>query len=296
MSTADFYDRFPDENACWTYLREQRWGPDGFECPACGETEHWGRIQTRNLFECYACGKQTSLTAGTVLEDTKLDLQTWFLAAYYILTTKKSISTPELARKVGFSERTAWFVHHKITTVLGQAQAGQLLGTVEVDEEPIGGRGIPEGGAQDNQELVLGMVEQRDDSLGRLRLTHVPTRGRASLHPPIEQAIQPGSTVRTDRWRSYLKLEDHEHDRAPRDHRKGSSRYIPRIHLVFGNLKNVLKGVHGWCSARKLQAYLDLFAYRFNHRDDLDGGFEQGLGLLVSSKPVRWGELVGGVN
>jgi hypothetical protein len=65
---------------------------------------------------------------------------------------------------------------------------------------------------------------------------------------------------------------------------------------VFGNLKNVLKGVHGWCSAGKLQAFLDLSAYRFNHRDDVQAGFEQGVGLRASSKPVRWRELVGGVN
>lgn len=65
---------------------------------------------------------------------------------------------------------------------------------------------------------------------------------------------------------------------------------------MFGNLENVLKGVHGWCSAGKLQAYLNLFAYRFNHRDDLQQAFEQGVGLRVSSKPVRWRELVGGVN
>jgi transposase-like protein len=279
MSTADFYERFPDEDACWRYLREQRWGPDQFDCPACGETEHGGLIQTRKLFECYACGKQTSLTAGTVLEDTKLDLQTWFLAAYYILTTKKSIRTPELARKVGFSERTAWFVHHKLTTVLGQAQAGQLLGTVEVDEEPIGGQeDPPKAELRTTKSSYWAWSNNARAVLAGYGSCRFPTRGRASLHPPIKQLIPPGSTVRTDRWRSYLQLEDHEHDRAPRDHPKGSSRYIPRTHLVFGNLKTVPKGVHGWCSAGKLQAYLDLFAYRFNHRDDLKEAFEQGVG------------------
>jgi len=67
MSLREFDERFPDEAACWAYLRKHRWGEDSFECPACGETEHWGLIQTRRLFECYECGKQTSMTADTIL-------------------------------------------------------------------------------------------------------------------------------------------------------------------------------------------------------------------------------------
>lgn len=295
-SLPDFYDEFPDEEACWTYLREQRWGEDAFECPACGEDDHWGLIETRKLFECYACGRQTSITAGTVLEDTKLDLHTWFLAAFLVLTHKKGLSTLELARRIGVSEKTGWFVHHTITTVIGQAQAEDLFGTVEVDETSIGGTGPPGGGNPPNQEQVLGQVECGEERLGRVRFSVIEGRDRATVHGEIGEAVQPGSTVRTDRFRSYLKLEDHDHDRAPQGFPGGSERYIPRIHVVFGNLQNQLRGTHSGCSGEKLQAYLDVFAYRFNHRDNLQDGFEQALGLLVSPKPVRWQGLVGGVN
>lgn len=296
LSLTGFYERFPDDDACWNHLREHRWDEDAFMCPACGEDERWGLIETRKLFECYECGRQTSITAGTVLEDTKLDLHTWFLAAFLVLTTKKGLSTLELARKIGVSEKTGWFVHHTITTVIGQAQAGQLFGTVEVDETRIGGTDRSGGGEPDNQEYVLGAVEQREDELGRVRLARIDVRNRDTLHGHIEDAVEPGSCVRTDRWRAYLELEDHEHDRAPRDLPNGSERYVPRIHVVFANLATQLGGTHAWCSAEKLQAYLDLFAYRFNHRDDQRAGFEQALGLLCSSKPVRWEGLVCGVN
>jgi predicted RNA-binding Zn-ribbon protein involved in translation (DUF1610 family) len=72
-SVKQFNEKFPDEQACREHLREQRWGPDGFECPRCGEDEHWGEITTRNLFECYGCHYQCSVTAGTRMQDTKLD-------------------------------------------------------------------------------------------------------------------------------------------------------------------------------------------------------------------------------
>lgn len=296
MSLTEFYERFPGEDTCWTYLRQQRWGEDAFQCPACGEEEHWGLIETRKLFECYACGKQTSITAGTVLEDTKLDLHTWFLAAFLVLSHKKGLSTLELARKIDVSAKTGWFVHHTLTTVIGQAQAEALFGTVEVDEASVGGTGPPGGGNPPNQEQVLGQVECREDRLGRVRLRVIDGRDRATIHGEIEQGIEPESTVRTDRFRSYLKLDDHEHDRAPKDLPNGSERYIPRIHVVFGNLQNQLRGTHSGCSGEKLQAYLDVFAYRFNHRDELQAGFEQALSSLVSAKPVRWEGLVSGVN
>lgn len=296
ISLKDFYERFPDNEACWHHLRRQRWGEDAFECPACGEDNHWGLLQTRNLFECYECGRQTSITAGTVLEDTKLDLHTWFLAAFLILTTKKGLSTLELARKIDVSDRTAWFVHHTITTVIGKAQARELFGTIEADETRIGGQDRSGGGGPSNQDYVFGLVEQRDDELGRVRLQRIDVPDRETLHGHIVEAVQPGSQVRTDRWRAYLELDQHQHDRAAGDLPNGSERYIPRIHVVFANLATQLGGTHAWSSDRHLQAYLDLFAYRFNHRDRMQEGFKRALGLLVSSKPVRWEGLVGGVN
>jgi predicted RNA-binding Zn-ribbon protein involved in translation (DUF1610 family) len=93
-SLIEFVNEHPSEEDCWQFLREHRWGNNGFTCPNCGEDEHWGFIQTRKLFECYECRKQTSVTAGTILQDTKLDLQTWFLAIYHVVKTKRGSVSP----------------------------------------------------------------------------------------------------------------------------------------------------------------------------------------------------------
>lgn len=296
LSIPAFYDQFPDEDACWQHLRKQRWGPDGFECPDCGEEEHWGLIETRKQFECYACGRQTSVKVGTILENSKLDLHTWFLAAYLILTTKKGISTPELARKVGISQRSAWFVMHRLTHVLGDAQAEDLFGVVEADETFLGGKDHSGGGRPDNQATVLGAVERRGDALGRIRLSVLSDRSGEMIDAALRPGLEEGSELWTDGWRGYPKVQGVEHWPISDAEAIAPGHQIPLIHIVFANLKTVVRGVHSWFSPAKLPALLDLFAYRFNHRDDLQAGFEQVLGLLASSKPVGCGALVGGVN
>jgi hypothetical protein len=92
------------------------------------------------VFQCNTCRKQTSLTAGLILQDTKLALWGWYLSAYLVFTTKKGISTPELARNVGYSEKTAWFVKYKLLNALREEEAEWLFGLVEVDEAFLGGR------------------------------------------------------------------------------------------------------------------------------------------------------------
>jgi len=295
-SIPEFYERFPDQDACWHHLREERWGEDAFECPACGEDEHWGLIETRKLFECYACGRQTSIKVGTVLEDSKLDLHTWFLAAYLVLTTKKGISTPELARKVGISQRSAWFVMHRLTHVLGEAQAEDLFGVVEADETFLGGKDHSGGGRPDNHATVLGAVERRGDELGRIRLTVLSDRAGETIDEALQPGLEAGSELWTDGWRGYPNVQDVDHWPIPDAQAIAPGHQIPLIHIVFANLKNVVRGVHSWWSPAKLPAFLDLFAYRFNHREDLQAGFEEALGLLAFSKPVGCAALVGGRN
>lgn len=284
-SLSTFHDRFPDEQACWTHLRTVRWGADGFTCPRCDEDDHWGRISTRQVFECYECGHQASVTAGTILQDTKLPLRTWFLAAYLVLTTKKGLSTLELARKTGVTPKTAWFLHHKIVRCLGPALAEDLFGVVEADETFLGGKGPAEGGRPANQAIVVGAVERRDGRLGRARLVHVPDRSRRSLAGTVTQRVQPGSQVRTDAWPGYRRMEGYDHDPESGRRTGRPGRHTPGVHAVFTNLKRVMEGVHTHCAHGRLQAFLDLFVYRFDRRDDLVAGFMEGVAHLAQTGP-----------
>jgi transposase-like protein len=287
-----FYDTYGTEDACWNRLRTARWGQDGFTCPACQETEHWGFIQTRKLFQCHACGKQTSVTSGTILQDTKLDLVTWFLAAYLVYTTKKGLSSYDLARKLEVSQTTAYYLQQKLCHAISEQRGRHLFGLVEADEAYIGPKGTTDGRGTE-KETILGMVENRGKHAGQLRLRHVPSAHKANLQPPIPEHVEPGATVRTDGWKGYHELEAEgvEHEVIIQGDPKNAMEILPWAHIVFGNLKRVIGGTHAKVSDRVLQAYLDLFAYRFDHRGFLGRGVERGLDSLASSKPVRWVDL-----
>lgn len=289
----EFHDRYGDEDTCWNRLREARWGKDNFTCPTCGETEHWGLIQTRKLFQCHACGKQTSITAGTILEDTKLSLVQWFLAAYLVYTSKKGISSYELARKLDISQKTAYYLQQKLCSAISEAHGRQLFGLVEADETYVGPKGTTNGRGTE-KDTVLALVEDREDQAGQLRIQHIDRANEASLQPTITKHTAPGETVKTDGWRGYMGLADKqpvEHEIHVQGDPETVMETLPWVHIVFANLKRVIDGTHGRVSDRALQAYLDLFAFRFNHRAVLGEGFERGLGLLASSGPVRREEI-----
>lgn len=286
----EFTRAFGDDEACYEYLRTARWG-GRYECSRCGETERWIYLRERRKYECYACRYQCSVTAGTVLQDTKLPLSKWFLAAYFLLTTKKGVSGPELARKLDVAQSTAWFLTQKILKVLSRDQALPLFGLVEVDETYIGGR-KPGGkrGRGTTKELVVGMVEARPGKLGRARFQHMPDAAGVVLGAAVRHEILPGTTIRTDGHRGYRTLTQYQHlEIIQKAGREGHD--MPAIHLLFSNLKRVIKGVHTHLAPQNLQPHLDLFAYRYDHRDEPWGGLYKGLLYLTQTKPANYRSL-----
>lgn len=291
LGILEFVHRYNDEQACWERLVQARW-PHGFTCPACHEREHWGFIRTRKLFQCHACGHQASVTAGTILQDTKLSLRTWFLAAYLVYTTKKGISSYELARKLATTQKTAYYLQQKLAVALEHAPTRQLFGLVEIDETFLGHKGIHAGRATDRH-AVLGMVENTGTKAGRVHLAHVPNTKRASLEPHVLQRVQTDTVVRTDGWAAYHALSEHgyTHDIRVQDHYLDAIEDLPWAHIVFANLKRVMNGVHTKAHEKTLQAYLDLFIHRFNHRSNLDQALAHGLTLAATAQPVTRAQL-----
>ena len=139
LSEVAFRERFGTEEACRTALFEMRWR-EGLTCPACG---HGGfcALKSRKLFPCNRCKKQLRLTAGTVFENTKLPLTTWFLAIYHLTQSKGGISSIELGRRLGVKQPTAWLMKHKLMRAMAEREAKkpQLQGRVEIDDAYLGG-------------------------------------------------------------------------------------------------------------------------------------------------------------
>lgn len=135
---AEFERRFSTDAACRAYLLQLRW-PDGFRCPRCGQAKGWP-VRDRGLMQCTACGRQTSVTAGTIFQDLRTPLPVWFRAMWAVTSQKTGISALGLQRELGLrSYKTAWAWLHKLRRAMVRPGRDRLTGHVEVDEAYIGG-------------------------------------------------------------------------------------------------------------------------------------------------------------
>jgi len=136
-SLREFGKRFPDDDACAAYSVERR-SPGGFVCPGCESMSAWGLETKRWTYECLACGRQTSVTAGTVMHGSKVPLKTWFLAAHFLSTHSNGMSALQLQSKLDLgSYKTAWLLLHKLRRAMVDPERSLLSGAVEVDETTI---------------------------------------------------------------------------------------------------------------------------------------------------------------
>ena len=137
----EFEQRFSTERACRDYLQRMRW-PDGFRCPRCGSSKYW--LTNRELYHCVACGLQTSLLAGTMLQDSRKPLQLWFRAMWHLTSQKYGANALGLQRLLALgSYRTAWVWLHKLRRAMVRPGRDRLSGVVEVDETYVGGQNKP---------------------------------------------------------------------------------------------------------------------------------------------------------
>ena len=291
---ADFYRRFPDDAACFRYLVETRW-PDGFRCPACGSDDA-RLMEARRTWQCRACRRQTSATAGTVLHRSKLPLTAWFTAAYLMTSLKPGISALQLQGQLGLTRfETAWFLLHKLRRAMVNPDRTQLSGTVEVDETWIGGKqaGLKGGRQRKGRKAieVVVAVERREKSLGRLQLEIIRDDGSETLYDFIKRNVEPGSLIVSDAWQGYSGIEPEIYDhqsvsQAAQKRAGGSPSAVPGVDRVTSNLKTWLRGTHHGVGADHLDAYLDEFVFRFNRRYYPMAGFATLLGLGAVQPPT----------
>jgi len=270
-----FFERFGTDEQCREYLLRARW-PEGFRCSACGHDRSWSQSK-RLVEECAGCGKQHSLRAGTIFEQSKIGLSRWFLAIFLVTSSKGGISAMELKRQMGFgSYQTAWSWLHKIRKAMVTPKRTPLSDRVEADETYWGGPkpGKPGRGAA-GKTVIAGAVESgrgksKGRKLGRVRLSVVSDVSRKSLGDFLDQAVAKRSEIATDGWSGYGQLNDAGFDHRPLNLSAtwgDASLRMPAIHLVFGLAKRWLLGTHhGAVRPKHLQAYLDEFVFRFNRR------------------------------
>lgn len=269
----EFERRFASEQACREYLVSLRW-PDGFQCPGCGGSKAWWTA--RELLHCAGCGCQTSVTAGTILQDTRKPLRLWFRAMWYVTSQKSGVSALGLQRVLGLgSYHTAWAWLHKLRRAMVRPGRERLRSAVEADEIYIGGeRPGKRGRGAAGKSLVFVAVEQDGAGIGRIRLRRIPDATGDSLCGAVQEAVEEGAVVCTDGWKGYRPLgkRGYVHE-ILRDEPDVGGHPLPRVHRVSALLKRWILGIHqGAIRPSHLDYYLDEFTFRFNRRTSRSRG------------------------
>ena len=296
---AEFEQRFATEGACRAYLARLRW-PTGFCCPQCTTSGSW--TTTRCLLMCRRCGYQASVTAGTIFHRTRLPLQDWFRAMWWMTDQKHRPSALGLQRLLGLgSYRTAWLWLQKLRHAMVRPGWDRLGGQVEVDETYLGAVEAGAGRRHLRSKALVAIAAQIDGKgIGRIRLRRISAASTSPLVAFVKHAVKPGSVVITDGWEAYAGLKQEGFKHRPRvisGSSKTASALLPRVRRVASLFKRWLLGTHqGALSREQLDSYLDEFTFRFNRRTSRYRWklFYRLVAQAVAVEPVPYSRLLAG--
>ena len=296
-SLIEFQGRFATEAACAKYLFEQRW-PEGFVCPGCGGGRAWALKSKPFTYQCTTCGRQTSVTAGTIMHAGKLPLTTWFWAAVLMATHSNGISALQLQSQLGLgSYRTAWMLCAKLRRAMVDPDRQPLRGIVEADETIIPFRTkndpivVPAGRSGVGKMLVAGAVEVDDGTPRRARLKVIDGFGKTEIHAFVLGAVAPTTKLVTDDWSSYRDIPEIKH-KAITVGPMAAHIVLPWTHRLFSNLKRWGLGVYHGLRRVNLQHYLDEFVFRFNRRRTRHAAFNTLIRLGTRAAPAPYPVLI----
>ena len=301
MSLPEFFARFGSEEQCESTLMALRW-PEGFRCPRCASSAHYVVGHgARRLFQCRACRHQTSLTAGTLMDSTKLPLRTWFLAIFLISQDKTGLSSLALMRHLGTSYRTAWLIHQKLMAAMARCDSEMPLhGTVQVDDAYLGGERPGAGGrGSPNKVPIVAAVQTNEEGHPlRVKLSPVATFSRQAIAQWARENLLPGTDVRSDGLACFAGVIDADcaHSYIVVGARK--PRELPQftwVNTVLANLKTLINGGYkGFKFGKYARQYLGAFAYRFNARFNLRELLHDLLGDTATVSPMPEHHIRGG--
>jgi transposase-like protein len=295
-----FEQRFATEDACRAYLFALRW-PAGFVCPRCQGRQAWATVHQR--WVCTTCRHQTTVTAGTIFQDTRQPLRLWFRAIWHVTSQKNGASALGLQRVLGLGHYlTAWSWLHKLRRAMVRPGRDRLGGEVEVDETYVGGLAEgPRGRGSQNKALVSIAAEIDGKGIGRIRLARIADASAQSLRAFVEGSVTPGSRVHTDGWEAYSGLSAwgylHTAQVLRGQGADAPTKLLPRVPRVAALLKRWLLGTHqGAVRPDHLDYYLDEFTFRFNRRTSASRGklFYRLVQQAVEVPPAPYKQLKGG--
>ncbi|MDR6804615.1 transposase-like protein [Dyadobacter sp. BE34] len=273
-SILDLVKAFPTEQDCIEHLEKLRW--NGNVVSPFDETSKVYKC-SGNRYKCKNTGKYFNVKVGTIFEDTKIPLIKWFMALYIFSSHKKGISSHQLAKDIDVTQKTAWFLLHRLRYAFDHPAFKQALeNTVEIDETYIGGEEKnkheskktqgTQGRSVKTKKPVLGMRQRGGVLIAKV----VSDTKQATIEPVIEASIKCNTTVMTDEWQAYNRLnQKFNHERVNHGAKQfvNGMAHTNGVENFWSHLKRGIDGIYHWVSVGHLQSYVDEFSYRFNTRN-----------------------------
>ena len=291
---------FADNQRCLDFIVALRW-PQGPVCPRCQSHEH-RFLKTRSIWECKSCQKQYSVKVGTIFEDSPIKLDKWICAMWMMVNAKNGVSSYEIHRSLGVTQKTAWFMMHRIRLALQNGSIDRkLMGDVEVDETYIGGQA--RNMHKDRQikmkrvegfyrkAVVIGMLERK----GEVRTAVLNRASTKLIEKAVKEHVVPGSNLFSDEANAYVKV-GKEYAHQVINHAETYVRgnvHTNSIENYWSLLKRGIKGTYVSVEPFHLFRYLDEQSFRFNTRKDNDQGRFMTALSQISGKRVQYLDLIG---
>jgi transposase-like protein len=268
-------DKLKTEQECINYFVKMRWEGE-VKCPHCTHDKVYS-FADKKRFKCKKCSQIFSYKTGTIFENTKVSMRKWFLAIYIHASHKKGISSHQLAKDVGTTQKTAWFMLQRIRCLMSNQDKEPMGGTTEIDEAYFGGK-------EENKHkhkkhtavktVVIGMINRET---GEARAMKVPNAEKDFLLPKIRLNVKTNSIICTDTLHAYNDLKKHyKHHKI----KHSAGEYVRKIeafkvhtNAIEGYWSYVKRGIYGiyhWCSKKHVQGYLNEFSFRYSQRGFTD--------------------------
>ena len=264
----EFTETFRNEQDCITFLIDLY----GTKCRSCGHSETY-RLKQNGWFKCKKCCKKSSVRINTIFQDSRLPLTTWFLGIFLLANAKKGMSSVEPGEKLGVTQKTAWFMYHRIRKTFGQPEM-KFEGTVEIDETFVGGKEKNKHASMKKGKLpakapVIGVIERETS---QVKASHIPNTKSITLHNYIFKNIKFGSEIMTDDNMAYRSINPcYKHKSVTHsigEYVSGSVHTNSNIENFWSIFKRGYIGIYHYMSKKHLQRFVNEFVFRYNNRQD----------------------------
>jgi transposase-like protein len=287
-SILSLVEAFPTEIHCYQYLESILW-KDGVTCPHCGNKHKFWRLKDGKALKCSKCRKRFNVKAGTFFEETRLSLKKWFIAIFLLTVHSKGISSVQLSKDLRITQKTAWFVAHRIRSAMSNFRTSEKFdSTVEVDETYVGGKEKnkhknkktkgTQGRSLATKTAVIGILQRSEKDIDGNKISKanvitykIDDVGSKSLELEVLKNVKPGTQVMSDEWGGYKDLNCHykhefiQHNKN--EYVKGNI-HTNTLEGFWSLFKRMYIGIYHMMSEQHINRYLNALAFRYNHMSD----------------------------